>query len=496
MAHVEARLSSEDTRIDALLDSGCDRTVISYRYMLSRGWKPSTQAHPRMTRADGSKIRVYRRLIAPSKITDSRGQVRECDLDVQIVDIAGYNMVLGRDWLMPMNPDVNWADSTWKYRRRRAHRVRLERPERFEKTSRPESIFLLYAAEAEPKEEQQEAGTVKLNGDSVPEVYADFANVFSEAEASILPEGTAEHVIELEPGKQPPRGGIYSCARDELKILWEYLQKMLAEGKIRPSVSPAGAPILFVPKADGTLRLCIDYQGLNAITVKNRYPLPRIDEMMDRLVGAKYFTKLDLRDAYHRIRIRKGDEWKTAFRTRYGHYEYLVMPFGLCNAPPTFQAYINRAISGILDVSCIVYLDDILISSNTEEEHIEHVREVLERLQRFHLYAKLSKCNFHQPEVKFLGFVVRLEGIKLDPSRLATVADWPIPATFHDIQVFRDFTGYFRRFIRNYSELTAPLTDLLKGMKKGRKTGELVMSDKATLRVLRRRSRTLQCYST
>ena len=154
----------------------------------------------------------------------------------------------------------------------------------------------------------------------------------------------------------------------------------MRKGWITPSTSPAGAPILFVPKKDGTLRLCVDYRGLNAVTVKNRYPLPLITEILDRLVGAKFYTKLDLRDAYHRIRIRVGDEWKTAFRTRYGHFEYRVMPFGLTNAPATFQAYINTAMHGLLDEFCIVYLDDILIYSETEEEHRQHVCAVLERL--------------------------------------------------------------------------------------------------------------------
>ncbi|OQD63305.1 hypothetical protein PENANT_c470G05598, partial [Penicillium antarcticum] len=169
---------------------------------------------------------------------------------------------------------------------------------------------------------------------------------------------------------------------------------MLAKEWIRPSQSLAGAPIIFVKKKDGSLRLCVDYRGLNNITIKNRYPLPL----------------LDLRDAYHRIRIKEGDEWKTAFRTRYGHFEYTVMPFGLANTPATFQAYINRALCDLLDQFCVVYLDDILIFSQNEEEHVEHVREVFRRLRTYRLYAKRSKCRFHTDSVTFLGFVITLEG--------------------------------------------------------------------------------------
>ena len=205
-------------------------------------------------------------------------------------------------------------------------------------------------------------GTKEIQG--IPEEYEDFADVFSEKEASEFPAYTwTEHAIDLVEGKEPPYGPIYNLSEKELAVLRDYLRDSMVKRWIRKSTSPAGAPILFVTKKDGSLRLCVDYRGLNKITIKNRYPLPLIDETLDRLSKARIFTKLDLRDAYHRIRIWRGDEWKTAFRTRYGYYEYRVLPFGLSNAPATFQAYINQALLGILDVYCVVYLDDILIYS-------------------------------------------------------------------------------------------------------------------------------------
>jgi hypothetical protein len=223
--------------------------------------------------------------------------------------------------------------------------------------------------------------------------------------------------------------------------------------------------------------LCVDYRGLNAITVKNRHPLPLVSETLDRLSRAKYFTKLDLKDAYYRIPIRRGDEWKTAFRTRYGHFEYMVMPFGLTNAPATFQAYINRSLAGLLDQSCVVYLDDILIYSETYEEHVRHVREVLARLRKFALYASLKKCFFFQQEVEFLGYIVSTAGVSIDPSRIATVVDWPVPRSFHEVQQFLGFANFYRRFIYSYSKVVAALTSLLKGAKNGKKTGPFIWSE-------------------
>lgn len=201
----------------------------------------------------------------------------------------------------------------------------------------------------------------------------------------------------------------------------EYLHTNLSKGYIRPSRSPAGAPILFAKKKDGTLRLCVDYRGLNALTVKNRHPLPLIQESLDQLAAGQYFTKLDMRDAYYRIRIKAGDEWKTAFRTRYGHFEYTVMPFGLSNAPASFQSYINSALTGLIDRICVVYLDDVLIYSQTEQEHIEDVQAVLERLRRHQLYAKLSKCEFHKDNVAFLGFIVGRDGVQVEPDRVKII---------------------------------------------------------------------------
>ena len=205
-----------------------------------------------------------------------------------------------------------------------------------------------------------------------------------------------EHAIKLEEDKQPPFGPIYSLGPVELETLKTYIKINLANGFIRPSKSPAGAPILFDRKPDGSLHLCVDYRGFNNITIKNRYPLPLIGESLDRLGRAKRFTQLDLTNAYHRMRIREGDEWKTAFRTRYGHFEYQVMPFGLSNAPAIFQGYVNKILAEKLDIFVIVYLDDILIyTKNPGQPHAKAMHWLLDQLQKYFLFANLKKCHFH-----------------------------------------------------------------------------------------------------
>ena len=298
----------------------------------------------------------------------------------------------------------------------------------------------------------------------IPPEYQDLAEVFSETRANTLPphRGQLDHPITLEEGAKPTYGPIYNLSETELSVLKSYIEEHIEKGFIRPSTSPFGAPVLFVKKADGSLRLCVDYRALNRMTIKNRYPLPLIAELLDRIVGAKYFTKIDLRSAYNLIRIALGDEWKTAFRTRYGHFEYLVMPFGLTNAPATFQSYINEAIREYLDEFCVAYLDDILIYSNSLEEHTGHVHKVLEKLLKHGLYAKLEKCQFHVQEIEFLGYVLSPTGVTISQKRIATILEWPVPKSIHDIQVFLGFTNFYRRFVENYSGVVTPITNLLR----------------------------------
>ena len=224
-------------------------------------------------------------------------------------------------------------------------------------------------------------------------------------------------------------------APKELKELQLQLQELLDKGFIRPSSSPWGAPVLFVKKKDGSLRLCIDYRQLNKATIRNRYPLPRIDDLFDQLQGARCFSKIDLRSGYHQLKIRQEDVPKTAFRTRYGHYEFLVMSFGLTNAPAAFMDLMNRVFKPFLDKFIIVFIDDILVYSRSTEEHEVHLRVALQTLREKQLYAKFSKCEFWLDKVAFLGHVVSREGIHVDPSKVEAVNGWSRPTTVTELEV-------------------------------------------------------------
>ncbi|KAJ9556187.1 hypothetical protein OSB04_010801 [Centaurea solstitialis] len=254
-------------------------------------------------------------------------------------------------------------------------------------------------------------------------------------------------------GKGLNRSSIY------LHFQWQELSE---KGFIRPSSSPLGASVLFVKKKDGSMRMCIDYRELNKRTVKNKYPLPRIDDLFDQLQGAGCFSKIDLRSGYHQVRVKEDDVPKTAFRTRYGHYEFLVMPFGLTNAPAVFMDLMNRVCRPFLDKSVIVFIDDILVYSKDEAEHERHLREVLNVLRNEKLYAKFSKCEFWLHEVQFLGHVVSRDGIKVDPAKIEAVMNWKSPTNPSEIRSFLGLAGYYRRFIQDFSKIASSLTVLTK----------------------------------
>ncbi|RAL65934.1 hypothetical protein DID88_005595 [Monilinia fructigena] len=249
---------------------------------------------------------------------------------------------------------------------------------------------------------------------------------------------------------------------DELKTLREYIDDNLAKGWIRESTSQVASPTMWVPKKDGTKRLVVDYRKLNTLTKKDRYPLPLATELRDRLGGATIFTKMDLRNGYHLIRMKEGEEWKTAFKTRYGLYEYQVMPFGLTNAPATFMRLMNNVLSPYLDTCCICYLDDILVYSSNEDQHIKDVSSILESLAKVDLLCKPSKCEFHVTETEFLGFTVSSQGLKMSKDKVKAVLEWKQPNTIKELQSFLGFVNFYRRFIRGYSGIATSLTNLTK----------------------------------
>ena len=281
----------------------------------------------------------------------------------------------------------------------------------------------------------------------------EYQDVTSGLPSGLPPARACDHQINLEPGSGPPHSPIYPLSGVQLAELRTQLEELLERGFIRPSTSPFGAPILFVPKKDGGWRLCIDYRALNRVTVRNQHPLPRIDEMFEQLHGSVVFSKLDLASGYHQIRMHEDSVVKTAFKTRYGHYEFLVMPFGLTNAPATFQSVMNSVLSPYLDRFVLVYLDDILIYSSSLSEHLVHLRKVLAALREAKLYCKLSKCLFCVPEVEYLGHLLTPEGVKMDPSKVHSLVTWPTPTSVTQLKSFLGLLGYYDSFIDHLADV-------------------------------------------
>jgi hypothetical protein len=273
------------------------------------------------------------------------------------------------------------------------------------------------------------------------------------------PDRDIEFIIELQPGTAPISKRPYHMPPNELPELKIQLQDLLDKGFIRPSASRWGCPALFIKKKDNSLSLCVDYRPLNAVTIKNKYPLPRIDILFNQLAGAKVFSKIDLRSGYHQIKIKPCDIPKTAFSTRYGLYEYLVMSFGLTNAPAYFMYLMNSVFMPELDKFVVVFIDNILIYSKTKEDHANYIHVVLQRLRDHRLYAKFSKCEFWLDSVKFLGHTISSEGISVDPTKVQEVMDWKPPTSVHQIQSFLGLAGYYRRFIPDFSKIAKPMTD-------------------------------------
>ena len=308
---------------------------------------------------------------------------------------------------------------------------------------------------SEPSEQLQPVGARPTDG---IRVVCEFPDVFPDSLPGMPPDREIEFIIDLLPGTAPIAKRQYRMAPPELALLKESIDELLAKGYIRPSSSPWAFPVLFAEKKDGGQRMCVDYRALNEVTIKNKYPLPRIDDLFGQLQGSQV---IDLRSGYHQMKIRPSDIPKTAFISKYGLYEYTVMSFGLTNTPAYFMNLMNMVFRDFLDKFVVVFIDDILIYSKTEEEHEQHLRLVLQRLQEHQLYAKLSKCEFWIDEVPFLGHIISKGGILEDPSKVQEVLDWEVPETQKKFREFLGLAGYYPKFIENFSKISKPLTSLL-----------------------------------
>lgn len=299
----------------------------------------------------------------------------------------------------------------------------------------------------------------------LPKRYQEYADVFSKTASDQLPPRRPnDYKIGIDGGKTADSAvgysPLYKQSAEELEAARSYILDNLGKGFIVPSAAPFASPILMARKPGGGLRFCVDYRKLNAITRKDRYPLPLVDELMERLSGAKIFTKLDIRQGFHRIRLDPGSEDLTTFRTRYGTYKYRVLPFGLTNGPAAFQRFINETLMDYLDNFVTAFVDDLLIYSQNAAEHEIHVKKVLERLRGAGLQASIKKCEFHVTRTKYLGFILSTDGIEVDPEKTAVIHQWKEPSTVRGVQSFLGFCNFYRRFIENYSRISRPLNQL------------------------------------
>ncbi len=470
-----------------LLDCGSSGNFVSTAFLARHNLPTQHSPHTRTVKlADGSAHTSS--LVLPSAPL-SISSLTET-LTLAVLPLSGYDAILGMPWLVHHNPSIDWrtkavkmqqgqnialqqeeillaltcshkeSEASKQHQGTKAGAVTFVSAKQMARMARYEPLHCAFV-QLHVNESTLNAASDALDPD-VASLLKQYSDVFPEDLPSELPpHREVEHKIELEAGAQPPSRPTFRMSPKELDELKQQLADLTKHGFIQPSKSPYGAPVLFVKKKDGSVRMCVDYRALNKITIKNKYPLPRIDELLDRLHGAKFFTKLDLRSGYHQVRIAAGDEHKTAFRTRYGHFEFLVMPFGLTNAPATFMHLMQEIFRPYLDRFVIVFLDDILIFSRTRAEHKAHVQQVLDVLRKHKLYAKSSKCEFFQQKISFLGHVVSGDGIAMEEGKVTAIKEWPVPTNITELRAFLGLAGYYRKFVAGFSRIAAPMTELL-----------------------------------
>nr|AAN01260.1 Putative retroelement [Oryza sativa Japonica Group]AAP53141.1 retrotransposon protein, putative, Ty3-gypsy subclass [Oryza sativa Japonica Group] len=417
-----------------LFDSGATHSFLSMSFAGNHGMEVEDLRRPLMVSTPSNQALSLQR--SPSVRIEIQGVPFLANLI--LLESKDLDVILGMDWLARHKGVIDCAN----------RKVTLN--------SYDGRVVTVHALSSESLRSRLNQITLE----EIP-IVREYPDVFPDDLPGMPPKRDIEFRIDLVPGTTPIHKRPYRMAANELAEVKRQVDDLLQKGYIRPSSSPWGAPVIFVEKKDHTQRMCVDYRALNDVTIKNKYPLPRIDDLFDQLKGATVFSKIDLRSGYHQLRIKEEDIPKTAFTTRYGLFECTVMSFGLTNAPAFFMNLMNKVFMEYLDKFVVVFIDDILIYSRTKEEHEEHLRLALEKLREHQLYAKFSKCEFWLSEVKFLGHVISAGGVAVDPSNVESVTNWKQPKTVSEIRSFLGLAGYYRRFIENFSKIAKPMTRLL-----------------------------------
>ncbi|XP_028549531.1 uncharacterized protein LOC114579365 [Dendrobium catenatum] len=462
---------------DLLIDNGCTENVISRAVVRSLQLKTVKNDHP-------YKISWVKRgmeiLVSEScRVSFSIGKHYACEVLCDVLDMDVCHLILGRPWQFDVaaiyDCRANVYSFDWKGRRLRLLPTAIETKSQIPHQPRQVAVQIVTGASLlhcwkEPAplyelliaEQSPEQSPVKYHQE-IQDLLQQFQEILPEQLPEELPPmRSIQHQIDLIPGAVLPNLPHYRLNPKEQGIFQELIDDLLKRQFIQTSLSPCAVPTLLVPKKDGSWRMCVDSRSINKITVKYRFPVPCIDELLVRLTGSSIFSKLDLRSGYHQIRIRPGDEWKTTFKTPQGLYEWKVMPFGLCNAPSTFMRMMNEVLKPYLGKFCIVYFDDILVYSSSFADHVIHLRALFEVLKEHRLILNLPKCELAVQKVHFLGFVIDATGVHMDPQKISTVRDWPPPTSFYEVRSFHGLANFYRKFIRNFSMLMAPVTDCLK----------------------------------
>ncbi|GBG70282.1 hypothetical protein CBR_g6409 [Chara braunii] len=466
------RIQIGEATCNALIDCGATCNYMSQDFMVCAGLGPRVRRKSQLTQVtltDGHTHKSIDRCIDVVPVYFAPHASEAVSFD--ILDTK-FDMILGMSWLQSEDHPVNFYCRTVHIRDRNGVLVSCTVPPPHPSIS-CHTVSAASIRASIIRDDIEEMGVCFLHAlppqdipstDSPPDPrITEFLDAYSdvfETPHGVVPDRPIRHEIILEDGAVPPRGCIYRKSEKELSVLRAQLDDLLEKGWIRPSSSPYGAPVLFVRKKNKELRLCIDYRKLNEQTVKNAGPLPRIDDLLERLGGAKFFSKLDLKSGYHQLEIRQEDRYKTAFKTRYGYFEWLVMRFGLTNAPATFQAAMTTEFRHMLDRFVFIYLDDILVYSQSLDEHVEHLRTVLERLRQAKYKANRDKCEFARQELEYLGHYVTPQGIRPLAEKIEAIRVWPEPTNTTGVRSFMGLAGYYQCFITEYSRIAAPMTRL------------------------------------